>query len=205
MNPNVDTYLIDGCGRCKLYATPECKVHAWKPILIQLRRIMNECGLEEDFKWSQPCYTNNGKNILVIAAFKHYAALAFFKGALLRDPEKILISAGENSQAMRQIRFTDAKEVVKLEPTLKAYVFEAIAVEEAGLKINYNKKPAELPEELTVQFKSNPAFKAAFDSLTPGRQRGYILHFSAPKQSETRTRRIMKYYDKIMDGKGLND
>ena len=205
MNPKIDKYLADGCGRCALYRTPQCKVHSWTEELIHLRKIVLDCGLHEDFKWSQPCYTFKNLNILIVTAFKEYAALAFFKGALLKDPDKILISSGENSQAARQVRFTNAKDIIEMEPILKAYIYEAIEVEKAGLKVEFKKDLAPLPEELQSKFNELPALKTAFEALTPGRQRGYILHFSQPKQSKTRETRIEKCMQKIFNGKGLND
>lgn len=205
MNPNVDEYLAIGCGRCELYNTPQCKVHHWPEELVQLRRIALECGLLEEYKWSQPCYTFQGKNVLIVTALKDYACLAFFKGVLLKDPDKLLIAPGKSSQSDRQFRFTNADDILKLESTIKAYIHEAIEVEKAGLKVNFKKNLEPIPEELLQKFEAYPDLKTAFEALTPGRQRGYILHFSAPKQSATRTSRIEKCIDKIMTGKGFHD
>ncbi len=205
MHPKVDRYLAEGCGRCSLYRTPQCKVHTWPLELRQLRRIASECGLQETFKWSQPCYTYNNRNIVMVTAFREFAALAFFKGALLKDPHGILVSPGKNSQAARQIRFTDAKDIVDMESVLKGYIHEAIEVEKAGLKVNFKKETLPLPEELQAKFSEFPALKSAFESLTPGRQRGYIIYFSQPKQSATRSSRIEKYRYRILEGKGLHD
>ncbi len=205
MNSKVDIYLDEGCGRCSLYRTPECKVHNWTEELKQLRRIVLECGLDEEFKWSQPCYTFKNSNILIVTAFKEYATLAFFKGTLLKDPNNILVAPGEHSQASRLIRFTDVREILKMEPILKTYVFEAIEVEKAGLKVQFKKNPEPIPDELQQKLNEHPDFKTAFERLTPGRQRGYILHFSQPKQSKTRVARIEKCMPKILNGEGLND
>jgi uncharacterized protein YdeI (YjbR/CyaY-like superfamily) len=205
MNNHVDLYLEEGCGRCSLYRTPQCKVHNWPEELKQLRRIVLDCGLEETYKWSQPCYMFQKKNILLVSALKEYAALAFFKGALLGDPEKILIAPGPNSQSARQIRFTSVKQIMEMESVLKAYVFEAIEVEKLGLKVRFKEELEPIPEELQQRFEDLPELRSAFESLTPGKQRGYLLHFSQPKQSKTRESRIDKSMVKIFNGKGLND
>lgn len=206
MNSKVDLYLLEGCGRCKLHATPQCKVHTWAKELVELRRIVNSCGLTEELKWSMPCYTDGKANIVMITAFKESCVISFFKGALLKDPKKILQTLGENSQSTRVLKFTDVKTILKLEPVIKAYIFEAIEIEKAGLKIE-SKKVSEykVPEELTSKFKKMPELKKAFEALTPGRQKGYLLHFSQAKQSATREARIEKYIPLIMKGKGIND
>ncbi len=205
MNSLVDKYLIDGCGRCAFYQTPQCKVHSWTNELKQLRRIVLESGLTEELKWSQPCYTFQNSNILLVTAFKEYAALAFFKGVLLKDAKNILISPGKNSQAVRQVRFTNVKDIINQEETLKVYIHEAIKIEKKGLKIKFNKNPEQILKELKSKFDDDASFKVAFEGLTPGRQRGYILYFSAPKQSQTRIARIEKCTPKILLGEGLND
>lgn len=205
MNEKVDIYLEEGCGRCSLYRTLQCKVHTWTEELKQLRRIVLDCGLHEGFKWSQPCYQYQKSNILIVTAFKEYAALAFFKGALLGDPDGILVAPGENSQSARQIRFTNTKDIIEMEPILRAYIYEAIEVEKAGLKVDFKKKPDPLPEELLSKFDEMPALKHAFEALSPGRQRGYILHFSQAKQSNTRVSRIEKHIEKILNNKGINN
>ena len=205
-NPKVDDYLAVGCMRCPLGNTPACKVHTWVEEMQQLRRIILDCGLTEEVKWSMPCYTSEKRNIVLMSAFKEYCALSFFKGALLKDVKGILIQQTENTQAARQIRFTDVQQIVELEPVLKAYIAEAIEVEKAGLKVDPKEKPElAFPEELQKKLDKNPALKTAFEALTPGRQRGYILHFSQPKQSKTRESRIEKWLPQILDGKGLND
>ncbi|MCA0366217.1 MAG: YdeI/OmpD-associated family protein [Bacteroidetes bacterium] len=192
--------------QCKLGATPECKIHEWQNELKTLRRIVRECGLVEDFKWMHPCYTYNGKNIVLIHNFNNYCALLFPKGVLLKDPENILIQQTENSQTARQIRFENISQITAHEASIKAYIFEAIEVEKAGIKVELKKtSDFDLPEELQSKFENDPAFKKAFYDLTPGRQRGYILHFSQPKQSSTREARIEKNIANIMNGKGIND
>jgi uncharacterized protein YdeI (YjbR/CyaY-like superfamily) len=205
MNHQVDLYLEEGCGRCSFYKTPNCKVHRWPEELKQLRRIVLETGLQEEFKWSQPCYTYKNKNILLVSAFKEYAAVAFFKGSLLKDPYHILVAPGNNSQAARQARFTNVEDILEKEPVLKATIDEAIDLEKAGLKVDFKKKPEPIPGELQQKFNEIPELKAAFEALTPGRQRGYILYFTQPKQSTTRMSRIDKNLEKIFSGKGIND
>lgn len=204
-NPEIDAYLAEGCGRCSLGGTPDCKVHSWQTELKKLRKIVLDCGLTEERKWSIPCYTWNNSNVLLIAAFKDYCALTFFKGALLKDPENILSKPGENTQAGRLIRFTNAKEITKLEPVIKVYIKEAMEIEDAGLKVEFKKELEPIPEELERKMDEDPALKDAFYALTPGRQRGYILYFSAAKQSKTREARIEKYIDRILDGQGIHD
>jgi uncharacterized protein YdeI (YjbR/CyaY-like superfamily) len=192
MNPQVDAFLKEE--------------DVWREEFKELRSIILDSGLTEELKWGKPCYSLEGANIVLIHGFKEYCAILFCKGALLKDPKGILIQQTENVQAVRQVRFTQVQEVVKVKSVLKAYIKEAMEAEEAGLKIEY-KKTSEfsMPEELRNKLNANPAFKAAFEALTPGRQRGYLLYFSAAKQSETRESRIEKCMDPIFDGKGLND
>ncbi|UOQ52266.1 YdeI/OmpD-associated family protein [Hymenobacter cellulosivorans] len=206
MAPSVDFYFTDGCGRCALVSTPACNVNRWGQELRELRALLLGCGLAEELKWGVPCYTLAQKNIVLIHAFKDYCALNFFNGALLSDPNGILVQQTQNVQAARQIRFTDVREIAKLETVLQAYIKEAIAVEKAGLKVSF--KPTSefaMPEELQDALARDAALKAAFHTLTPGRQRGYLLYFSAPKQAKTRTARIEKYTPHILRGKGLQD
>lgn len=205
MNPKVDNYLIDGCGRCAYYQTQRCKVNNWPDELKELRRIVLDCGLIEKFKWSQPCYTVRDKNVLTLTAFRQYASLAFFKGALLKDKMNLLTAPGKSSQSSRQIRFTDVQDIKKMEAVLKAYINEAIEIEKAGVTVKFKKKPEPIPHELQQKFDEDPGLKKAFEALTPGRQRGYILHFAQPKQSKTRTSRIEKNSPKILRGEGIND
>lgn len=192
MNPKVDFYFN--------------KAGKWLKELEQLRMIVLDCGLNEELKWGVPCYTFEKRNIVLIHVFKEYCALLFFKGALLKDVNGILIQQTENVQAARQIRFTSVGEIVKMKRTLKAYIYEAVEVEEAGLKVPA-KKTSEftIPEEFQNKLKKSPALKTAFYGLTPGRQRGYILYFSGAKQSKTREARIEKSMQQILKGKGLDD
>jgi len=192
MNPKVDAYLS--------------KAKKWQEELEKLRRIILDCQLTEEFKWGVPCYTFQKSNIVLMHVFKEYCALGFFKGALLADPNAILVAPGEHSQAMRQVRFTAVRQIIELEPVLKAYIDQAIAVEKAGLSVNF-KNTAEyiVPAEFQSKLDEDEAIKAAFAALTPGRQRGYILYFSAPKQSTTRASRVEKSIQQILAGKGLND
>ncbi len=192
MNPMVDVFLS--------------KAKKWQEEFEKLRMIVLNCGLTEEFKWGKPCYTFEKSNIVLIHGFKEYCAFLFFKGALLKDAKGILISQTENTQATRQIRFTNVREIVKMETILKAYIHEAIEVEKAGLKFDFKKtKEYSIPEEFQSKLNEIPALKNAFDALTPGRQRAYILYFSAPKQSKTRESRVEKYVQQILNGKGLND
>ncbi len=168
-----------------------------------MRRIILDCQLTEELKWGKPCYTFQKSNIVIIQGFKEFCALLFCKGALLKDPHGILKKFGW--QAARRIPFTNVREMVEMEPILKAYIYEAIGVEKAGLKVNFKKNPEPIPEEFQNRLNEIPALKTAFDALTPGRQRAYILYFSAPKQSKTRESRIEKCMQQILYGKGLND
>lgn len=178
----------------------------WKSEMEALRVICLDSGLMEEEKWGIPCYTFQGRNVVVINPLKEYCALGFFKGTLLQDTHGILTSPGKNVQAVRMVRFTDVRQVYDMEDTLKAYIFEAIEVEKAGLKVELKKtSDYEVPAELQHKLDTIPDFKAAFEALTPGRQRGYLLYFAQPKQSRTREARILKSMPQIMQGKGLND
>ena len=188
MNPNVDGYS---------------RKSKWQEELEKLRRIILDCGLTEELKWGKPCYTFQTSNIVIIQGFKEFCALLFCKGSLLNDPNGILKTFGW--QAARRIPFSNVREIVKMEPILKVYIHEAIEAEKAGLKVNYKKNPEPIPEELQNKLDEIPALKTAFDALTPGRQRGYILYFSAAKQSKTRESRVEKCMQQILKGKGLND
>ena len=205
MNPQVDAYLLDGCGRCELYATPECKVHNWREEIILLRTFLLETELREEYKWSQPCYTYNGNNVIMLSALKNHAVLSFFKGVLLNDEKNLLDAPGENSQADRLFRITSVEQVQELEPFIKSYIQEAIELEKAGKKVAYKKELEPVPEEFQRFLDNDPELKNAYDALTPGRKRGYILYFSSPKQSKTRVSRIEKYIPKILSGKGFHD
>src|SRR6266496_3841791 len=189
MNPKVDFFFS--------------KAKKWQEEMEKLRRISLDCGLTEELKWGKPCYTFQKSNIVIIQGFEEFCALLFCKGALLNDPNGILKKFGW--QAARRIPFTNVREIVEMEPILKAYIYEAIEVEKAGLEVNYKKNPEPIPEELKNKLDDIPALKAAFDALTPGRQRGYILYFSGAKQSKTRESRVEKCVRQILKGKGLND
>ena len=182
------------------------KAKAWQKELNQMRTIALDCGLTEELKWGNPCYTFENANIVLIHAFKEYCAFLFFKGALLKDPKGILIQQTENVQAARQVRFTNAREISRLAPVLKTYLYQAIEVEKAGLKVNFKKTSAyKVAEEFQEKLNKMPALKKAFESLTPGRQRAYHLYFSAAKQNKTRQDRVEKYIPQILAGKGLDD
>lgn len=192
MNPRVDWFFD--------------KAEKWRKEFQLLRTLILECNLVEELKWGNPCYTFEKKNIVLIHGFKEYCALLFFKGALMKDPKGILIQQTKNVQAARQIRFTDATEIRKAKSALKAYIYEAIKVEESGLKVDYKKTSEfEIPVEFQKILKGNSALKTAFYALTPGRQRAYIFYFSSAKQAKTRESRINKYTSQILKGKGMDD
>jgi uncharacterized protein YdeI (YjbR/CyaY-like superfamily) len=191
MNPKVDEYLR--------------KAKKWQEEMEKLRTICFGCQLTEELKWGKPCYSFQGKNIVIIQGFSQYCALLFFKGALLKDPNRILVKTGENAQVGRQIRFTNGREITKVGPSLKACIYEAIEVEKAGLQVIIEKHPKPIPEEFQKKLDEDFSLKTAFEALTPGRQRAYIFYFSAPKQSKTRESRVEKYTPQILNGKGLND
>lgn len=191
-NPKVDTYL-DRAGK-------------WRDALAALRAIALGCGLAEEMKWGQPCYTAGKGNVVILQGFKEYCALMFFKGALMKDTHGLLAAPGENSRAARQIRFTGASEIAAMEAVLKAHIHEAVEIEKAGLKVDFSAgREFPLPEELRERLEENPALKAAFEALTPGRRRAYVLHFSAPKQPKTRASRVETCLPRILAGRGLHD
>lgn len=191
-NPQVDGFLR--------------KEKRWREELTKLRAILLDCDLTEEVKWRHPCYTFEGSNIVILGGFKEYCVINFIKGALLKDAKKILVLPGENTQASRFVRFTELQQITKLSPVLKAYIREAVEVEKAGLKVPMKKiTDREIPEELQTKFEELPALKKAFESLTPGRQRQYLMHFSSAKQSATRSSRVEKCVQQILDGKGMND
>jgi uncharacterized protein YdeI (YjbR/CyaY-like superfamily) len=205
-SPLVDLFFIDGCGRCKLYKTAACKVHTWKLELQALRQIALNSGLTEELKWKQPCYTFEGKNIIIVSAFKESCIINFMKGALLIDPSKILEMPGENSNSARFIRFTNLERIIDLSDIIQEYIKEAIEIEKSGKKIISKKvEEYEIPEELTKEFEQDIIFKNAFKSLTPGRQKSYLIFYNSAKQSSTRTSRILKTKDAIFNGKGMNE
>jgi uncharacterized protein YdeI (YjbR/CyaY-like superfamily) len=192
MNPKVDFFF----NRSK----------TWHDEFEKLRTIVLDCGLTEELKWGCPCYTFQNKNIVLMHGFKEYCALLFFKGALLNDPNEILVQQTKNVQSARQVRFTNVREIVKMKTILKAYIKEAIEVEKAGLKVNFKKtREFTAPKEFQTKLVENPALKTAFNALTPGRQRAYLLYFSSPKQSKTRESRVQKYVPQILNGRGLDD
>jgi uncharacterized protein YdeI (YjbR/CyaY-like superfamily) len=191
MNPSVDFFFV--------------KAKTWAAEYACLREIVLASELHEELKWGKPCYTLDGQNVVLIHGFKDYCALLFLKGALLKDAHGILVQQTEHVQAARQIRFTNVKDIIAQKPILKAYVTEAIALEKAGAKVAFKKALAPFPEELQDKFNTSPALKKAFDALTPGRQRGYILYFGAAKQAKTRTARVEKEGLRILAGLGLDD
>lgn len=191
MNSQVDGYLT--------------RAKQWRQEMAALRRISLECRLTEELKWGKPCYSFQKSNVVIIQGFKEFVALLFCKGALLKDPEGILEKPGQNTQGARRIPFTTLREIVQLERVLKSHIHEAIEAEKAGLEVTYRKNPEPVPEELQRKLDEVPALKRAFAALTPGRQRGYILYFSAAKQSRTRQSRVEKCIRQILAGKGLND
>ncbi len=192
MNPKVDFYFS--------------KAKNWQEELEKLRMIVLDCGLTEELKWGVPCYTFQGSNIVLIHVFKEYCAILFFKGALLNDARGILIQQTEHVQSARQIRFLSIQEIVKMEPIVRAYIYEAVEVEKAGLKVDFKETTDfVVPGEFQKKLDENPGLKAAFEALTPGRQKGYLLYFSAPKQSKTRESRVEKCIEQILNGEGLND
>ncbi len=182
------------------------KAGQWEKPVRKLRSIILDCNLEEELKWGCPCYVHQKSNVVLIHHFKEYCALLFFKGALLGDPDKVLIQQTENVQAARQMRFTDLQQINALEEAIKAYVFEAIEIEKQGLKVELKKtKEFHVVDEFKVKLDKLPELKTAFENLTPGRQRAYLLHFSSAKQAKTREARIEKYIPQILDGKGIDD
>ncbi len=192
MNPKIDAFID--------------KAKQWKEELRESRRIVLDCGLTEELKWYQPCYCYNGTNVLILSCFKEYFALAFFKGVLLKDDAGILVQPTENMQAVRQLRFKSVEEILEKESAIRTYIQNAIEVEKAGLKVELKStKEFDMPEELVERLETDSAFKEAFEALTPGRQRGYILYFSGAKQSKTREDRIEKAFARILEGKGWNE
>ncbi|QDU76124.1 hypothetical protein Pan97_31690 [Bremerella volcania] len=191
MDPNVDDYIRNHSN--------------WQKELTLLRKLVLETELTEAWKWQAPCYTLNNKNVVMIAAFKNDCVLSFFKGPLLNDPENLLVAPGENSRTFRVVRFTDARQITKLKSKLKFLIQQAIEAERSGKQVETKQGPDEFPVELQTKLKEDPRLKKAFEALTPGRQRAYVMHFAAAKQSKTRTARIEKFAPRILDGKGMND
>ena len=204
LNPLVDKYLLNGCMRCKYGGTPQCKVNSWKEELETLRQLVVETGLKEEVKWGSPVYTHRGKNIVSVAALKDFATIGFFKGVLLKDKHQILQQQG-NLQSDRIVKFTNVKEIKKLAKILRAYVLEAIEIEDSGKKVEFKKKPEPMPDELLQALEDDPLLKEAFYRLTLGRQRSYSIFISQPKQEKTRLSRVEKCKSKIFHGKGWNE
>jgi uncharacterized protein YdeI (YjbR/CyaY-like superfamily) len=206
VNTSVDAYFVQGCGRCKLGGTPQCKVNRWAAELQLLRQLLLASGLNEECKWGMPCYTLNGQNVALLAAFKEYCSINFFKGALLSNEWGMLSSAGENSQAGRLIKITSIEQVnVHAEHILNT-LLQAVNIEKSGQKVPQRSiDDEEVPLELLTEFAADPELERAFRALTPGRQRGYLLFFRGAKQSATRTSRILKNKDRILKEKGLQD
>ena len=206
MSYPADDFFKNGCGRCSLGGTPDCKVNAWRKELAALRKIMRSTALMEERKWGVACYTSNGKNIALLSAFKQCCTLSFPKGALLDDPNKILEKGGEATQSARVVRFTTVSKVESNQKALKDLILQAIQIEASGRQVETKKiTETDFPIELKTFFKSDERFKNAFLSLTPGRQRGYILFFTGAKKTETRVARIEKYRTKILAGEGMMD
>lgn len=205
MTKNVADYFINGCMRCKFGATINCKIHTWIEPLLELRSLANRSGLIETAKWGVPCYTLNGKNVLMIGAFKEYCFISFFKGSLLRDDSNLLLKHGEYSEITRFLKFKTAQQVIGTRKIIENLIQQAIEVEQNNIKPILKTKEEALPEELIQEFQKRLFFKEAFLALTKGRQRGYIIYFSQPKQSTTRTARIIKCIPQILKGEGLHD
>ena len=204
-NPLIDQFLLEGCMRCPKGATQACKVHLWTDILEFLRQLLLETELQEERKWGMPTYTLNGKNVVILGVFNQSCVLSFLKGGLLEDPYQLMERPGPNSQEGRFIRFTELSQAQAIEDKIKEYILQAIEVERLGKKSISKPTIPVLPEELHQKFMEHPGLEAAFFALTPGRQRGYVIHFSEAKQSATRLNRIEKYLPKIFAGKGMMD
>jgi uncharacterized protein YdeI (YjbR/CyaY-like superfamily) len=204
-NPQVDAFLKVGCGRCEKGATPLCKVHGWHEVLISLRAILLDCSMIEEVKWSFPCYTVGGRNVVMLSAFRDSCTLLFFQGELLNDPDGLLQKPGENSQSASRLHFTTPAQVHELEATIRDFIAQAVALRKSGAKSTAVRSETPIPEELAAKLAVSPPLKKAFAALTPGRQRGYLLYFAAAKQSATRSSRIEKCIPAILAGKGLHD
>ena len=205
MNTTIEGYFKNGCMRCPLGGTTNCKVHLWTETLHALREVILKTELEETVKWGVPCYTYEGANVLLLSALKDFACISFLKGALLRDEEQVLERPGPHSQAARYWKFTHVEQVNSDSPQILRYLEEAIEIQKKGLKIDFKKELEVFPPELLDKMKKDPIFKSAFESLTPGRQRGYLLYFSKARQSQTRINRIHKYESLILNGQGMHD
>lgn len=203
--PDVDHYLLSGCGRCAFYDTPKCKVHTWREELRLLRTLVLETGLKEEVKWGVPCYSLNDKNVVMVTSLIDYCAISFFKGSIMADPNHLLVAPGPNSQAVRLMRFTSVDQIIQNEAEVRSLLHQAIALEKDGKRVEFKKEAESIPDEFILKMEEMPELKQAFYALTPGRQRSYILHFSSTQQSKTRFDRIERCISKIMAGKGFHD
>lgn len=201
---SVDAYLAEGCGRCERYQTPSCKVHLWTEPMVALREVLAESALVETTKWGAPCYTLDGKNVAMLTALNHYCAISFFKGSLLDDPEGMLVPPGPHSQAARLLKFTSIEQVRDQRAMAVEFVAQAIEVERSGRRVEF-RSDEPVPDELRAVFDADPAVGAAFEQLTPGRRRSYVLHVSSAKQAKTRASRAERCIEKILAGKGFNE
>jgi len=206
MTKSIDVFLADGCGRCSKFGTDDCSVRVFSEEIAALRGIALSVFQEETMKWGAPCYSHNGKNVAMLFSFKDNCGFSFFKGPLLADTHQMLVAPSETAQTFRLLRFTKLSQIIEKQEEIRSYLFEALEIEKAGLKLQL-KPPTEfpLPDELSIQFEENPQFEAAFKSLTPGRQRNYLRHFNEAKQSATKTARIEKYKPFIFKGIGMDE
>ncbi len=202
---DVDSFLVDGCGRCEHYRTPSCKVHLWTEPLKALRALLLASELTEEMKWGSPCYTFDGKNVIMLVAFRDRCGLSFLKGALLTDEDGLLVQPGPSTQAGRELRFTSVEEVHAQREVARRFIAEAIRIEKEGRRVERDPSPEPMPEELQAALDADPTLKAAFEALTPGRQRSYVLHVSGAKQAATRASRAARCAPKILSGKGFNE
>lgn len=205
MTTTIQEYLINGCKRCELGGTPQCKIHRWVACIELIRPMLTAQGLKEEVKWGAPCYTFEGKNVAMISALKDACVLGFFKGTLIKDPENLLKSPGPNSHEARQFKFTSLEEIESTHAYILACIKQAIEIERKGLTVNKEAVPEAMPPELIDCFADDSELQAAFETLTPGRKRGYLIHFNQAKQSDTRLRRIEKWRPHILKGKGMHD
>ena len=205
MDQSISEFFSIGCGRCSLVGTPQCKVMTWNEELHVIRDIILTTGITEERKWGVPCYTDNGKNIILLSALKDAATLSFLKGSLIDDVHGMLIAPGKNSQSARYMKFTTIEEINTTKPIIVKYIEQALEIERNGKKVEFKKEDDPIPDELTEAFEKNPPLKTAFYALTPGRRRGYLLHFNQAKQSATKISRINANMKKIMSGKGFNE
>lgn len=202
---SVDSYLQDGCGRCDHYQTPACKVHLWTDALVALRELLRQTELVEEMKWGSPCYTLDGKNVVMMTSFRGHCSLSFFKGVALSDDEGVLVSPGPSSRFMRYLRFTSGAEVVQRRAQIERFLRDAIALERSGVSLEVPDAAEPMPAELEERLTADDDLRRAYDALTPGRQRSHILHVSGGKQSATRARRVEACATKILAGKGFNE